>query len=49
VLPSLPATETCVAPEAVTVKREEDPAIMDAEFAVIVTVGAAVTLTVADA
>ena len=50
-LPSEPVTVTAVAFAADTVKVEEDPAVMEAGFAVMVTVGAgggvATTLTVA--
>lgn len=46
VVPSLPATVTCVALAAVTVKVEELPAVIDVGLATMLTVGAALAVTV---
>jgi hypothetical protein len=48
-LPSFPATVTVVAFAALTVKVDAFPAAMEAGFAVMLTDGAAFTVTVADA
>jgi hypothetical protein len=45
-LPSLPVTVTCVELEAVTVRVEELPSVIESGFAVIVTVGGGLSVTV---